>query len=454
MEATTMSLGKRIWTTAALLTGFLATGPAGRADDWPQWLGPQRDGVWRETGILATFPKDGPVVRWRQKISAGYAGPAVAQGKVFVMDRILGEGVKNPADFIPMYQRKGIKGNERVLCYGEADGKLLWKREYDCPYTVSYPLGPRTTPVISDGKVYTLGTEGHLFCLDTGTGKVLWGRDLRQDYKVKAPLWGFSAHLLLDGQRLISMVGGKGSTVVAFDKNTGKELWRALSASEPGYCPPMIYQAGGKRQLIVWDADALSGLDPETGKVYWSQPAAPQQGMSIATPRMVGNELFITGYPRLAMMLRLHTDRPSVEVLWKNSMPRGLFAVFGTPFFEDGHIYGSSNGQFGCIKAADGERVWETTAPNGGKKAPSGDVFIVKNGNRFFLAAEKGDLIIARLSPKGYEEVSRAHLLEPTSKAFGRDVVWSHPAFANRCLFARNDQEILCVSLAEGDRPK
>ena len=98
--------------------------------------------------------------------------------------------------------------------------------------------------------------------------------------------------------------------------------------------------------------------------------------------------------------------------------------------------------------------MWETTAPNGGKKAPSGDVFIVKNGNRFFLVAEKGDLIIARLSPKGYEEVSRAHLLEPTSKAFGRDVVWSHPAFANRCLFARNDQEILCVSLAEGDRPK
>jgi outer membrane protein assembly factor BamB len=438
----------RTW-SAALLAGLLATGPAGRADDWPQWLGPQRDGVWRETGILATFPKDGPVVRWRQKVGAGYAGPAVAEGKVFVMDRLLGEGVKNPPDLIPTYQRKGIPGNERVLCFREADGKLLWKHEYDCPYTVSYPLGPRTTPVVQDGKVYTLGAEGHLLCLDTGTGKVRWGRDLRQDYKVKPPLWGFSAHLLLDGPRLISMAGGERSTVVAFDKDTGKELWRALSAKEPGYCPPMIYQAGGKRQLIVWDADAVHGLEPETGKVYWSQPAPSYMGMSIATPRKHGDELFLTAYPSLALMLRLTPDRPAAEVLWKSKSKQSLFAVFGTPFFEDGYLYGSSNGQFGCIKAADGERVWETTAPNGGQKAPSGDVFLVKNGDRFFLMTEKGNLVIARLSPKGYDEVSRAHLLEPTSKAFGRDVVWSHPAFANRCLFARNDQEIICVSLAE-----
>jgi outer membrane protein assembly factor BamB len=433
---------------AAAFLLVASVGAPVHADDWPQWLGPNRDGIWRETGIVRSFPKEGPKVLWRIPIAAGYAGPAVAHGRVFIMDRQLGMGVKNPPDIFPTYQRNGIKGNERVLCLNAADGKLLWKHEYDCPYTVSYPLGPRTTPVVAGGKVYTFGTEGHLLCLDAGTGKVHWGRDLRRDYKIKPPLWGFSAHPLLDGQRLICMVGGKGSVVVAFDKDTGKELWKALSAGEVGYCPPVIHEAGGKRQLIVWHGEALNGLDPESGHLYWKQPAVSYMGMSIAMPRKLGDELFITAYPNLALMMRLDRDKPAAQLAWKAKGRTSLFSVFGTPFVEDGTIYGSSNGQFGAIKAANGERLWETTAPNGAK-ALSGDVFIVKNGDRFFLVTEKGDLIIARLSPKGYDEISRAHLLEPTSKAFGRDVVWSHPAFADRCLFARNDREMVCVSLAE-----
>jgi outer membrane protein assembly factor BamB len=427
-----------------------ALGAGARGDDWPQWLGPRRDGVWRETGILDKFPEGGPRVRWRVKVGPGYTGPAVAAGRVYVMDRMLPEGTKNPTEPFPMRPGKGIPGSERVLCLDAADGHLLWKHEYDCLYTVSYPSGPRTTPTVRDGKVYTLGTEGHLFCLDAATGKVAWSHELQKEYGVKAPLWGFAAHPLLDGGKLFCTVGGKGSTVVAFDKDTGKERWRALSAREPGYCPPMIYEAGGKRQLIVWTAESVNGLDPETGTVYWSELAASYMGMSIATPRKEGDRLFLTAYPSLALMLRLAADRPAAEVAWRGGKKTGLYSIFGTPFFEGGYVYGFSNpGRLTCVKAETGERLWETLKPTGGEAAPSADGFLVKNGGRFFVVNEKGDLIIARLSPKGYEEVSRAHLLEPTTSAFNsRKVVWSHPAFANRCAYLRNDRELLCVSLA------
>jgi outer membrane protein assembly factor BamB len=426
---------------ACLLFALLAW-----ADDWPQWLGPQRDGIWRETGILNTFPPGGPKIRWRTKISAGYAGPAVAAGRVFVLDRVEAENAEKPKS---PFDRGHIAGTERVLCLNEADGKLLWKHEYDCPYTVSFPLGPRTTPTVHEGKVYTLGAEGNLFCLDTQTGSVVWSRDLKKDYAVKAPQWGFSAHPLLDGRKLICIVGGPGSTAVAFDKDNGKEIWKALTASEPGYCPPMIYEFGGRRQLIIWHADAVNGLDPETGTVYWSQPIPTYQAMTIPTPRRLGPTLFIASTGNNTALLRPSGERSGVEVVWRGNAKLGIAPVFSTPFVEGDYIYGCDrDGKLCCIKAATGEHVWETLEPNGGKKSQSGDLFIVKNGERFFLANDKGDLIIAKLSPEGYHEISRTHLLEPTAEAWGRAVVWSHPAFANRSVYARNDKEIVCASLA------
>jgi outer membrane protein assembly factor BamB len=419
------------------------------ADDWPQWLGPKRDAVWRESGIIEKFPEKGPAVRWRTPIAAGYSGPAVADGKVYLMDRVVAKGAqKRGNDF----SRGKSPGSERVLCLDETDGKILWQKEYDCLYTISYPLGPRTTPIVHDRKVYTLGAEGNLFCLDTDGGKELWSQDFKKNYTTQSPIWGYSAHPLLDGQKLICMVGGKDSTVAAFDKDSGKEIWRALDAKNLGYCPPMIYEAAGKRQLIIWHGEAVNGLDPETGKVYWSVPFASYSSMSISTPRMMGDYLFLTSTFGKSLMLRLGIEQPSAEVAWRGDPKKknSFDSVFATPFVEDGFIYGtSSDGELMCIKADTGERLWSTFEPNGGKKARCSDVFIVKNGDRFFLFTEKGNLIIAKLSPKGYQEISRAHLLEPTSAAFGRDVLWSHPAFANRSIYLRNDKEIICVSLAE-----
>lgn len=429
----------------ALLT--LAGGQAVFADDWPQWLGPRRDSIWRETGILNRFPDGGPKVLWRVAIHAGYSGPAVADGRVYVMERILAAGAKNHPEPFPSRPPKGIPGIERVVCRRATDGKQLWQHEYDCSYTVSYPSGPRTTPTVRDGMVYTLGTEGNLFCLDAQTGKPAWSHDFKKEYGARTPLWGYASHPLVDGRQVICMVGGKDSAVVAFDRETGKELWRALSAKETGYAAPMIYDLGGKRQLIVWYGEAAAGLDPETGKLLWSQPVASYMGMAIATPRRWGDDVFLTAYPRTALMLHPN-GAPRPEVVWRGDRDKGLYSVFSAPFIDDGVIYGTSNlGVLTAVKADSGERLWQSDKPLG-EKAGSAELFIVKNGDRFFLETEKGDMIIARLTPKGYEEVSRAHLLEPTTLAFGRKVVWSHPAYANRCAYLRNDKELLCVSLA------
>lgn len=184
-----------------------------RADDWPQWLGPQRDGVWRETDILEKFPDEGPRRLWRTPVGGGFSGPVVADGKVVVLDR--------------------LRGKDRVRCLDATSGKELWKHEYPAKYEVSYPTGPRATPLVAGGKVYALGTTGHLVCLDAADGRPLWLKDLPDDYKAPTPEWGWSASPLLDGDRLICLVGGAGSTVVAFHKDTGKELWKALTAAAP-----------------------------------------------------------------------------------------------------------------------------------------------------------------------------------------------------------------------------
>ncbi|MCS6851755.1 MAG: PQQ-like beta-propeller repeat protein [Gemmataceae bacterium] len=425
----------------------LTLSPSARADDWPQWLGPQRDSVWRETGLMDRFPANGLPVKWRVAIAGGYAGPAVADGRVFVTDYVAteGEDTANPGG------RDQRRGKERILCLDAANGTLLWKHEYDCPYHISYSCGPRCTPTVHAGKVYTLGAEGNLLCLEATTGKVVWSKDLKQDYRAETPMWGFCGHPLVDGRKLICLVGGPGSVAVAFDKDTGAELWKALTASEPGYCPPTIIQAGGKRQLLIWPPTSLYSLDPETGKEYWSQPLEPNYGMSIMAPRQLGNILFASGIGHVGAAFKLAADKPAASVLWRGDARSAVYCANSTPFLEDGLIYGidCDSGALRGVELATGKRLWETFAPIGGKRLPHGTAFLVKNGDRFVLMSETGHLILARLSRQGYDEISRAKILEPTGTVFGRKVVWSHPAFANRCVYARNDKELVCVSLAK-----
>ncbi len=360
------SYGKSLWRLVSLsVFAVAALALTARADDWPQWQGPQRDGVWRETGILAKFPAAGPKVRWRAEIGGGFSGPAVAGGRVFVMDRqgeMLAKGKEAPP-------KAGLKGKERIVCLDADSGAARWTHEYDCDYRILYTSGPRTTPVVQQGKVYAVGAMGDVLCLDAAKGTVHWHKRLTELCQTKPPLWGYAAHPLVDGDRLICLAGGEGSAVVALDKDTGKELWRALTVKEVGYAPPMIFEAGGKRQLIVWHTEAISGLDPATGDVYWSvkfpdgEPQRP--GITVATPRKEGDLLFVSSPHHGSLTLKLAADRPAAEVLYKGkssdlSRPDGLHALMPSPMLQDGHIYGvCAFGELRCLKADTGQRLWE-----------------------------------------------------------------------------------------------
>jgi outer membrane protein assembly factor BamB len=207
--------------------------PDAAADDWPQWLGPNHDAVWAETGIVDRLPPQGPKLLWRIAVGVGYAGPAVAGNRVFVADYLTTDNISNRGDF----NRAAVAGTERVLCFSADKGELLWKHAYPCRYTIGHPNGPRCTPTVRDGKVYALGAMGNLLCLDAQKGTVLWSKDLPKDYGVKVPLYGFCGHPLVDGQKLLCLAGGAGTTAMAFDKDTGKELWQSLSSKETGYSP-------------------------------------------------------------------------------------------------------------------------------------------------------------------------------------------------------------------------
>lgn len=430
--------------TSVFMTGIL------QAEDWPQWLGPRRDSVVRDDGLLTSIPETGLKTLWSTPIHGGYSGPAVSQGYVYVMDyvREAGDAVNAPND------RAKLRGRERVLCLSEKDGSIQWRHEYDCPYEISYPAGPRCTPTIDGEDVYTLGAEGTLLRLHAHSGEVLWRKDLKQDYNVPAPHWGFSAHPLVAGDLLYCLVGGAGSAVIAFDKITGVERWRALSAEQIGYCPPTIIHAGGVDQLLIWDSEKLNSLNPETGAVYWSLPLKPDYGMSITVPRVEGDLLFVGGIGNQSLVAELDEQSPGAKVLWEGEPSTSVYCSNSTPFLESGMIYGVDC-RTGFLRGVDlktGERLWETLKPTTNfRPANSGTAFLVKHQDRFFLFSETGDLIVAKLSRSGYEELGRSHLLQPTGEAFGRKVVWSHPAFANGCCFVRNDEEIRCVSLRPAD---
>jgi len=442
------------------IAGLVMCTGAARADDWPQWLGPKRDGVWREAGVLDKFPAGGPKVLWRKPVGAGYTGPAVTGGKVFLMDRVTPDG------------KASRQGTERVLCLDEKTGEAIWKHEYDCPYTgLQYPAGPRCTPTVDGDRVYTLGAMGDLLCLDVGKGTVLWSKNFPKDYGAKVPQWGFAAHPLIDGDKLICLGGGSDDRlVIAFDKKTGKQLWASQSCpGDFGYSPPVVYEFGGRRQLIVWHPHALLGLDPETGTRIWKVDFESRSGLTAPMPRKVGDDgVFVTSFYNGSMLVKVGRD--SAEAVWRSqskgerpAATRDLSSIIPTPFVDGDYVYGvCSYGELRCIEAKTGKRVWETMQATRGKLTPEkvaaspepaaserwSNAFLIRHADRYFLFNEQGDLIIARLTPKGYEEIDRAHVIDPTNTMPGRKVVWMHPAFADRCLFARNDTEVVCVSLA------
>jgi outer membrane protein assembly factor BamB len=412
------------------------------AEDWPEWRGKGRNGIWTESGILDKFPEKGLTAVWRTPIHGGFAGPAVAAGRVFVTD---------------FKRSSGKKGMERALCLDEKSGKILWTREWDADYQgISYDTGPRATPTVDGDRVYIVGGSGTLLCLNARTGDVIWRKDYVKDYRMQMPTWGIASAPLVDGDRLIAIVGGQpDAKVIAFDKMTGKEIWRALpSDSEQGYSQPVIVAARGTRQLIIWDPTAVVALDPATGKTYWQHPFRINLGLTLATPVFDGSRLLVSSFYNGSMLLDLAKENASV--IWKGKSNSeintdGLHAVVNTPVIDGDYIYGiCSYGQFRCLNLKTEERIWETMEVTK-EKARWASGFIVRHGDRYFINNDRGELIIAKLSAQGYQEISRTQLIKPTSNPGNRRelgaVNWSHPAYANRHIVARNDEEIISVSL-------
>ena len=428
-----------------------------RAEDWPEWRGTGRRAVWTEDGIIDRFPAGGLNVTWRTPIKNGFSGPVVADGRVFVTD----------FEFLP--ETRVMDGTERILALDEQSGEILWTHEWPAAYRnlqLSYATGPRASPTVDGDHVYVAGASGKVICLEVETGAVVWERDAVEEYDTTVPVWGVTSSPLVDGDHVIYLVGGEpDALVVAFDKRTGEEQWRAIDVvTEMGYAQPVIYEAGGARQLIIWHPEAVSSLNPETGEVYWQEPWEAPSAITVATPVLSDNYLFFTQFYGGSMMLQLDTDRPDATALWKVAgsgemadQTEALHSLITTPIVEGNYIYGvDSYGELRGLDARTGERLWSSDAMTAQRRW--GAAFMVRHEDRYFVNNDDGFLIIAQFTPEGYVELDRIKLIEATSSAgYGprrfedRPVNWTHPAYANRHIITRNDDEIIRVSLAAAD---
>jgi outer membrane protein assembly factor BamB len=389
---------------------------------------------------MQTFPAEGLKVRWRAPAGGGLSSPIVSGGRVFLCDSEL----KKP------------NASERVRCFDEKSGKPLWSHSYeenypDWAFDPKNATGPDSTPIASGGKVYALGRMGRLLCLAAADGAVLWQKELAKAYAPDGPdTLGTTPSPLIEGNLLILCVGGKpGACVIAFDKDTGTEVWRALD-DKWTYSSPIVISAGGKRQLIVVTPAAVTSLDLASGKIWWREARETRGDFLAACPVSRGDLLFAAG-----IMFRLNPDKPAASVMWPDantSYTKRILSQTSIPLIQDGCVFSDkSYGHLVCLDALTGKLVWQnedvTDKRNGATEQP------FPNGDSTLIYTNEGNLIRAQLSRTGYHELSRVHFMEPMMPFSGRKVVWPLPAFANGQVLARNEVELVCASLEPADHP-
>jgi outer membrane protein assembly factor BamB len=326
---------------------------------------------------------------------------------------------------------------ERILCLDAATGRTLWTHAYPVRYgKMEYGNGPRSTPTVHAGRVYTFGAVGHLHCLDAASGKVLWGIDTVKELKGRVPSWGHACSPLVDGDRLIVQVGGQpGACLVALDRGTGKVLWRSL-ADRPGYSSPVLIETGGGRQLVYWTPENVAGLEPASGKVLWKVPYASTYDVSISDPVWHDGVLLVSGYWEGSKAIRLDEQGRNPRVVWQG---KRLSLLMSTPLCRAGHVYAlDKKDGLKCIELATGKVKWEKVYATPKEHNPQAALAWI--GERALIFNARGELILAHLSPEGYRQISKASLIGRT---------WANPAFADRSVFARNDREIVCVALGK-----
>lgn len=432
-----MLLHSRTIASAAFLLLFTLTITPSLAEDWPRWRGPRGDGTWNAPKIPEKWPENGPVEKWRIDIGGGYSGITVNEGRVYTMDRLA-----------PPRHEKEI---ERIHCIDAATGKIIWTHTYDAPYgDLTYNTGPRADVTIHDGRAYTFGAVGHIHCLDAITGKILWAKDTMKDHGAARPLWGFAASPVIHEDVVLIHAGLPNGCIVAYDRKTGEEKWRG--GSDPaGYCTPIIIEAGETkktRQLICWTPEGILGLslggDAKTaakpGEVFWRFPYKIQYGVSIHTPIFHDNILFISSYWHGPRALKLGDDPRKFELAWQQETP--LCGLMSQPLYREGHAYFLDKDHgLTCFDHKTGKKIWDDKhqlTPRG--RNPQATLVWLNDEDRAIALNARGELILARLNPKGYHETARAKIIGDT---------WAHPAYAGRFVYARDDREMVCVELVK-----
>lgn len=434
---------QRFRTTAGVLL-ILSSALLSHADTWPQWRGESGDGIWRETGLIQSFPAEGLQRAWTVPVGPGYCGPTVSDERVYLMDRGL-----DPTS-----------GEERVLCFDRHTGETIWTFPYLCIYeNVSYDAGPRASVTIADGIVYALGTMGHLHALDEETGEVIWKTHLVDEFEAEIPTWGVSAAPLIIGDRLLVQSGGTtGPSCLALDAKTGQEIWRGPADRMSYSAPTIVPDDSGT--VLVWTDSTLRSFSIADGTVTWEieSPKVKAFAARVQSPvfNREGDSFLLSDFNDGTR--RFDRKGEGWTEVWhvrgKNERnTEGLHSLKSSPLWINDHFYGmDSYGTLRGLSAVDSTRIWETESIVPLTRWST--AFMVREaeeGNRVWMLNEIGELIIADLTPEKFQEIDRTLLIEPTQEAKQRDylIVWSHPAFAHRHLYARNDKELIAVSVAD-----
>ena len=398
----------------ALLLAIASTTTAFAAD-WPQWLGPNRDGLSAETGLLRSWPDEGPRQAWRiETVGLGYAGPAIVNGRVYIM---------------------GSRGDEEMLfSLDEANGEEVWATPLGGVYENDWGDGPRGTPTVVDGMIYALGAEGGLVCLDAASGEARWRVSLVDDLGGKIPVWGYSESPLVDGELVVVTPGGDQGAIAAIDRSTGEVVWQCEALEDVAhYSSPVVAQPHGERQYVQLLEKRLVGLAPKDGSLLW-EVEWPGRVAVIPTPVVDGNRVYVTsGYGVGCMLVEIAEDNTAAVVYDNKTMKNHHGGVLRL----GDHVFGHSDGVgWLCQEFATGQRTWR-------ERDALGKGAIAYADERFYcLSEDEGDVVLLEASPTGWAEHGRFTLSPQTERRKPKGKIWMHPVIANGRLYLR-DQELL-----------
>jgi outer membrane protein assembly factor BamB len=389
------------------------------AGDWPQWLGPNRDGSTTEK--VGPW-KDAPKVLWKQPVGEGHSGLAVADGKVFVHAK-----VKD-------------KEEEELIALDAATGKPLWNTAYKrTAYSNKFGNGPRATPTVDGGKVYTFGVTGLLTCFDVAEGKQVWQVDTLKKFEASNLFFGMSCSPLIDGDNVLVNVGAKGASIVAFDKAKGDTVWKSLD-DKASYASPALFGKGKDRQIVFLTAAGLVSLKPD-GSELWKFPLVDALSESSTTPVKVGDLVVGSSvtYGSVGVKLETVDGKQTAKEAWKNP---ALTCYFATPvavgteylYMVNGAVFPPS-ATLRCVEVKTGKEVWSQA------KVGKYHASLLRTGNdNLLMLDDAGNLMLVEPNAKEYKELAKSKICGPT---------WAHPALANGKLYVRDHDQVLCVQLPE-----